>query len=425
MHHLQKITGKFRSDGRFRVFLTVRFLLQTALVLASCFAVIFQASPAFSQNLEPGETELSETEIQQGWLSLFDGESLFGWHKMSEANWAVVDGAIQVTRGEQGLLRTSAQFDDFELRLEFKATPETNSGIFLRTSPSPEDPAVDCFELNIADRSANPFPTGSLVGRTVTELDFDVTDWNQVRVIAEGDRMQVWINDQLTCDYRDPKPGGPLGRGYIGLQHNSGPVAFRKLLIRPLNVPVLSFDDLANNWKSDEARNSTFHPAPDGALRMLNGPGQLETRESFGNFVFSMQCKTNAPGLNSGVFFRCIPGEFMNGYESQIQNQFHENDRTRPVDCGTGGIFRRAHARQVVADDEKWFAKTIIACGANISVWVNGVQVTDWTDQRPLDPNPRKGRRLEAGTMILQGHDPTTDILFKDIRVRELSSRGR
>jgi hypothetical protein len=58
-----------------------------------------------------------------------------------------------------------------------------------------------------------------------------------------------------------------------------------------------------------------------------------------------------------------------------------------------------------------------------MAVWVNGFQVTDWTDRRSPDPNPRRGRRLEAGTIILQGHDPTTNLRFRNMRVGEMKSR--
>src|SRR5690606_40013127 len=103
---------------------------------------------------------------------------------------------------------------------------------------------------------------------------------------------------------------------------------------------------------------------------------------------------TNASHLNSGIFFRCIPGETMNGYEAQIHNGFHDGDRTRPIDCGTGGIFRRQDARVVAANDQQWFAMTLVAQGRHMAVWVNGLQVTDWTDTRDQDPNPRNGLRL-------------------------------
>ena len=56
-----------------------------------------------------------------------------------------------------------------------------------------------------------------------------------------------------------------------------------------------------------------------------------------------------------------------------------------------------------------------------MAVWVNGVQVSDWTDTRKPDPNPRRGLRLEAGTIMIQGHDPTTDLSFRNLRIVEMA----
>ena len=72
---------------------------------------------------------LTSDQIQEGWLALFDGRSLYGWKAESKADWQVSDREIRVSGGEMGLLRTTSQFDDFELLLEFKAGPKTNSGI--------------------------------------------------------------------------------------------------------------------------------------------------------------------------------------------------------------------------------------------------------------------------------------------------------
>ena len=131
----------------------------------------------------------------------------------------------------------------------------------------------------------------------------------------------------------------------------------------------------------------------------------------------------NGRGINSGIFFRSIPGEVMNGYESQIHNGFVDGDRAKPADCGTGGIFRRQNARRVVAGEFEWFTKTIHADGPHMAVWVNGYQVSDWTDTRKPDKNPRRGLRLEPGTIIIQGHDPTTDFLFRNLRIAEIAER--
>ena len=123
--------------------------------------------------------ELSEEALNEGWISLFDGETLFGWKAASKADWQVVDGEIRVgirgDAGEPGLLCTTTQFADYVLRMDFRAAAGTNSGVFLRTSPRPKNPKSDCYELNIAPPD-NPFPTGSFVGRQKIEQDARVTD---------------------------------------------------------------------------------------------------------------------------------------------------------------------------------------------------------------------------------------------------------
>ncbi len=155
-------------------------------------------------------------------------------------------------------------------------------------------------------------------------------------------------------------------------------------------------------------------------LHVTNGPGILETDASYGDFVMQLDCYVDGDNLNSGVFFRSIPREYANGYESQIHNGIKNNDPTEPTDFGTGAIYRRIAARRVVAKDREWFTKTIIATGPHIAVWVNGDQVTDWTDDRPPNDNPRTGLRTAPGTISLQGHDPTTNLRFRNLTIAEL-----
>jgi hypothetical protein len=114
----------------------------------------------------------------------------------------------------------------------------------------------------------------------------------------------------------------------------------------------------------------------------------------------------------------------MNGYECQIHNGIEGEDPTRPKDCGSGGIFRRQDARRVVARDQQWFPMTLVADGPRITSWVNGYQVADWTDTRPADPNPRRGLRTEPGSIMIQGHDPTTNISFRNLRIRDRRNGG-
>ena len=396
------------------------------LLVSSCLPVSVTAQTEKSQTdfKPPNGLGLSPADVKSGWIALFDGETLYGWKPEpgKAANWNVTDGQIQANEGETSLLRTTSQFDNFMLRLEFKCSESSNSGVFLRTSPQPKNPSSDCYELNIAAPS-DPFPTGSLVGRKRTQRRQEPArrGWNQLNVIAQGNRITASLNGTKTMDYVDPQP---LGKGYIGLQFKSGNIAFRNVHLKPLDLKPM-IDQNLRQWKLDQQLESQFTVQPDDrlVLNIQGGKGQIETRLTYADFVFQMECRTNAPGLNSGVFFRCIPDDLMNGYESQIQNQYQNGDRKQIVDCGTGGIFRRQNARCVTADDLAWFSKTIVASGPHISVWVNGYQVTDWSDQRKPDANPRRGRRLAAGTIILQGHDPTTNIDFRGLGVREITTR--
>ena len=69
---------------------------------------------------------------------------------------------------------------------------------------------------------------------------------------------------------------------------------------------------------------------------------------------------------------------------------------------------------------------TIVANGRHLAVWVNGVQATDWTDERPTSDNARKGCCLEKGAISLQGHEaPVEDLEFRDIRIEDLRRHRR
>ncbi|MFN3148224.1 DUF1080 domain-containing protein [Bremerella sp.] len=362
---------------------------------------------------------LSAEEIEDGWISLFDGETLFGWNAVTKTDWKVVDGAIQATDGEIGLLCTTTQFADYIFRVDFLAEENTNSGIFLRTSPKPKSPSYDCYELNIAPPS-NSFPTGSFVAREKVTPECKPGEWHTFEVRVQGPVLEVKLDGEVVSTLEDQ---AYLGKGFIGLQHNEGKIQFKNVSLKPLGLKSIFNGKDLTGWKQYPEMVTKFSVTEEGAIHAQDGPGQLETEGLYANFILQLDAKTNAENLNSGVFFRCIPGDKMMGYESQIHNGIEGGDPTKPIDSGTGAIFRRCVARKVVSKDNQWLTKTLIADGAHISVWVNGYQVTDWTDQRKPDENPRRGQRLTAGSIILQGHDPTTDVLFRDFQIQELPER--
>jgi hypothetical protein len=215
----------------------------------------------------------------------------------------------------------------------------------------------------------------------------------------------------------DEHPGGPLT-----LNAGAKPRGIKLLLFKPTGTkPIFNGKDLAgwSVFKDEKRSKSKWEVTKAGELHLMNGPGDLQTAEKYGDFVLQLECKTAAKNLNSGVFFRCIDGQYQNGYEMQIHNGFKDGDRTKPSDGGSGAIYRRQPARKIVANDGEWFHMTLIAHGPTLATFVNGYPVATWTDTRAKDDNPRKGLRLAAGHLSLQGHDPTTDLLFRNIRAAE------
>lgn len=368
---------------------------------------------------------LSPDELAEGWILLFDGETTYGWQVGGAANWKVADGVISAFKGDSrsSLLATTNEFGDYDLKVDFRTPAGTNSGIFLRTPLDPTDPTKDCYEFNIAP-AENPFPSGSLVGRQKAgTFEARPDQWNTYEITARGNHFVAKLNGKQTIDYIDPKP---ITRGRIGLQFNAGKAEFRNVKLKPLGMKSLFNGKDLTGWtveKPDEAGKvgkSNFTVTSEGWLNVKNGPGAIESEGQFADFTLQLEVFSGGDALNSGIFFRSIPGQHWNGYECQIQNAFKDGDRTKPADCGTGGFYRRQNARRIVADDHEWFHMTVVATGNHMAAWVNGIQVSDWSDPRKPHENPRQGGRTAAGTLQLQGHDATTNLSFRNLRAAEV-----
>jgi hypothetical protein len=363
---------------------------------------------------------LTSEEISAGWILLFDGATQFGWAPRGQAQWTVADGVItSPAGGGGGMLATTTEFADYQLKVDFWVDDQANSGVFLRCPPAGDITATNAYEVNIFDPHPK-WPTGSIneVGRTKQAKPQTAGQWNTYDLTADGDHLVVRLNGETTLDVRDSKQA----RGPIALQryNEKGEIRFRNVKLRPLGQhSVFNGKDLTG-WKEIPGRKSVYSVTPEGWLNVKNGNGDLQSEAQYGDFVFQLEIISHGTHLNSGVFFRASPGQFWSGYEAQIRNQWQGDDRTKPVDFGTGGIYGRQPARRVISTDREWFTLTIIAHGPHLATWVNGIQVTDWTDTRAPNESARRGYRAAPGVLSLQGHDPTTDLSFRNLRIAEL-----
>ena len=177
-------------------------------------------------------------EKSSGWVTLIDASSLGNWNRVGDANWRVADGAVVADKGV-GFLVTKETYGDFELKAEFYADADTNSGIFIRCQDPQKLGSDNCYEVNIFDTRPKPeHGTGAIVDVVAVKEPRPKAGgrWNTFHVTAKGDHLVVVMNGTKTAEAHD----GKLARGVIGLQHAAGakddksPIKFKKVEIRPL-----------------------------------------------------------------------------------------------------------------------------------------------------------------------------------------------
>ncbi len=380
---------------------SMRFILPALLVFG------FVASPS------QGEI-LTQKEISDGWILLFDGETTFGWK--IDGNAEVKDGALILGGKKATTAEFTTRFYGFEL-------------VFQAKGPAP----LAKFKLEAGKKEKH------------NTLPFKSNDWRERKYVVrlgktKGKRDYGWVfeidsNKSIGTESETLDSDESIT---FKIQVPAGSkVHLKDMKLKPLDTKSIFNGKDLSGWKVLPGYKSKYTVTKDGYLNVKNGRGDIQTTEMFRDFVLQLDCISNGKHLNSGIFFRCIPNQYQQGYEAQIRNQFTPGqkrtyilDKYNPqnkiestaVDFGTGGIYRRIPARKGVSQDKEWFTMTIVAQGNHFATWVNGIQVTDWTDHRPLNDNARRGCCLNPGAISIQGHDPTTDLSFRNFRIAEIPS---
>ena len=169
------------------------------------------------------------------WVTLIDGtEGLDNFNRVGDANWTEEFSSIRATEGNgASWLVTKDSYSDFVIRVEFWASDDSNSGIYMRCQNPEVITDRDCYEANIYDQRPDPsYGTGGIVHRAaVSEPAPTVGDkWNVYRITAYGDRLIAELNNEITADVSDSE----LSEGPIGLQWAAGELRFRKVEIARL-----------------------------------------------------------------------------------------------------------------------------------------------------------------------------------------------
>ncbi|MDH3584615.1 MAG: DUF1080 domain-containing protein [Phycisphaerae bacterium] len=222
----------------------------------ACLAILLVSAGASARQVE----------VDPSFVGIFDGKSLANWTVMpakATKAWTARDGMIVGVGSKQRsyLVYDKRDMADFELKLSYRFPGEGNSGISIRarTDPSgkrgfqsyhadlghvgigkqvlgawdfhtPGRKEHRCFRGDSLVIDEKDKPTITPVKDGLKKEDIKKNDWNDVHIIADDNKFQLFINGKLASEFTEHlKQERRLDRGMIQLQlHDPGMVVHFK-----------------------------------------------------------------------------------------------------------------------------------------------------------------------------------------------------
>ena len=174
------------------------------------------------------DQESEEIAPQTEWISLFNGDNLDGWIERGKASWKVEDGVLIGTSDDgTGHIYASPELTNLEVKGMFRLSDQGgggNSGLYFRANPPAENPDgyPVGYEAQIChNQDAHTgwlWKPGTPTGKADTLITKD-DEWFAMRVKAEDNLLQIWVNEQLVMTYEDEE----YTQGFFAIQcHNPG-----------------------------------------------------------------------------------------------------------------------------------------------------------------------------------------------------------
>lgn len=207
---------------------------------------------------------------EKGFTPLFNGKDLTGWKKVGGSGEFIIEGNDIVGKGvdvdRNTFLRTEKTYKDFEFIFEMKFDDlQGNSGVMFRgLQKDGENGRVygyQCEHDNNKNRAWTaglydearrgwlvPFRNGDGKNDTAEQKAaqtaftqqgrkiFKSNDWNEIKIVCKGKRLQIWLNGQVRADYTDDAPEF-TPEGFLALQVHSGKatnIRWRNLRVKEL-----------------------------------------------------------------------------------------------------------------------------------------------------------------------------------------------
>jgi hypothetical protein len=400
-----------------------------------------------------------------GYTTLFDGATLNGWRggtthdpqtitpeEQAEwdaavpPHWRVENGEI-VSDGNEPHLVTEKEYGDFELWVDWKLSPNGDSGIYLRGCPQVQlwDPANENERANGADKGSGGLWNNEKYARFPTEVaDKPPGEWNRMQISIVGRYVAVTLNDKRIVNwvplenYFDREALIPA-RGAIHLQTHGSETRFRNLFLR--EIPPAEADALLGKIAGQSTEFTPLFNGRDltgwigatesyevanGAIRCKPGQGgNLLYDRQYKNFIARLEFRLS-PGGNNGLAIR-TPGPDVDSAYEGIELQVIDNDAPQYAELKPyqyhGSAYGLAAARRgYLHPTGKWNYQQVTVDGDKIQVELNGYPILDLdlatVRDNPPDGNAHPGAARTSGYFGFAGHNDPVE--FRNIRIKEL-----
>jgi hypothetical protein len=411
------------------------------------------------------ETISQDLQVPEGFVALFNGRDLEGWHgcphldprkwdsidqdKRDQWNadmnqhWKVIDGNL-VNDGQGVYLTTDREYGDIELLIDYKTVPKADSGIYLRGTPQVQiwDSTEESkFQIG-ADKGSGGLWNNSAgaPGKDPLVLaDKPFGQWNHFRIVQVGARTSVWLNGEMVVDHAIMENFWdrelPLFRnGKIQLQTHGGEIQWRHVFIREIEaeeanqilaaqyaenyVPLFNGQDLSG-WTG----SLDSYEVVDGSIQCKSGKGGvLHTAQEFADFDVILEFQL-PPGGNNGLAIR-YPGSGDAAYggmcELQILDDNSEKYATLDPRQYHGSAYGMVAAqRGFLRPQGEWNFQHVSVKGSTIRVELNGTLILDADLSKVeefMGDRPHPGKDRTTGSFGFAGHsDP---VRFRNIAIR-------
>ncbi len=235
-------------------------------LLASC-------NNADEKSKSPDAAGVKAAGADSGWVSLFDGKTTSGWHSYGKTAvgeaWKVADGMLYLDTTQKegwqikggGDIVTNDEYDNFDLKLEWKIASNGNSGIIFYVH---EDSSKYKYvwntgpEMQVLDNNGHPdakipkHRAGDLYDliSCSTETVKPAGEWNEAEIISNNGKLNFFLNGanvvsatlwdstwkQLVAGskFKDMSDFGTYKKGRIALQDHGNAVWYRNIKIKKL-----------------------------------------------------------------------------------------------------------------------------------------------------------------------------------------------